>query len=90
MELKNYMEDVAKDRLDKILKTKEHDVCQCDRCRADIVAYALNHLPSKYVVTRWGHIYTEIDKLAGQFKADIIVELTKAIKKIAANPRHER
>ena len=77
MELKSYMEDVVIGQLEKILKSKKHNVCECDRCRADIVAYTLNNLPSKYVVTRWGHLYTKLDQLAVQFKADVIIEYNK-------------
>ena len=36
---------------------------QCHICRMDIAAYALNHLPSKYVVTRKGEVYSKLAEL---------------------------
>ena len=89
MELKNYMEDIVVEKLDEILKNKEKDVCRCDRCRADMAALALNGLPSKYVVTSQGYVYTKLDQLGIQSKTDVIVLLEKAIKIVSNNPRHE-
>ena len=48
MLFKNYMEDAVEATLDEILEWK--DTCRCERCRSDVKALALNHLPPKYVV----------------------------------------
>jgi competence protein ComFB len=86
--LRNYMEEVVNGTLDEIMSYSD-DVCKCERCRMDIKALALNHLPPKYVVTDIGYIYTKINELESQFKADIAVAVTNAIKIIRKNPRHE-
>ena len=88
MKLKNYMEDAVKNVLDELLEKRTKDVCKCSRCRLDLVAYALNHLPPKYVVTDKGHTFTRVAEMQQQFSADIIVALSKGMKAIGKNPRH--
>lgn len=88
MKLKNYMEDAVRNALDELL-AKQGNLCKCSRCRLDIMAYALNHLPAKYVVTDKGHTYTRVAEMAQQFGTDLVVALSRAIKHVAKNPRHE-
>ena len=88
MKLKNYMEDAVRNTLDELLD-KRAAVCKCSRCRLDIIAHALNHLPPKYVVTDRGHAYTRVAEMAQQFGTDLIVALSKAIKHVSKNPRHD-
>jgi competence protein ComFB len=87
MKLKNYMETAVQNVLDELLD-KTNCICKCSRCRLDIVAYALNHLPAKYVVTDKGHTYTRVAEMAQQFNADVVVALTKAIRHVGKKPRH--
>lgn len=84
----NYMEEVVDRTIEEILARRE-DVCKCERCKLDIKALALNHLPPKYVVTDIGYIYTKVNELENQFKADITVAVTNALKVIRKNPRHD-
>ncbi|MCD4813992.1 late competence development ComFB family protein [bacterium] len=88
MKLKNYMEDAVKHVLDEMLEKRMPDVCKCSRCRLDISAYALNHLPSKYVVTDLGHTFTRVAEMQQQFSADIVVAISKGIKQVEKKPRH--
>lgn len=87
MELYNYMEDIVKDMLDSLLADKE-DICKCEKCKFDMIAWALNRLPPKYVVTAKGRIFTKLQEVQVQFRADVIRELTKAISYISKNPQH--
>ncbi|RJP33140.1 MAG: competence protein ComFB [Actinobacteria bacterium] len=82
------MEEVVNRTLEEILSPRD-DVCKCERCKLDIMALALNHLPPKYVVTDMGYIYTKVNELESQFKADVTVAVTNALKIIRKNPRHE-
>lgn len=88
MKLKNYMEDAVENALAKMLDKGELSGCTCSRCKLDILAYSLNHLPSKYVVTDIGHTYTRVAEVAQQFETDLLVVITKAAKHVAQNPRH--
>ena len=87
MLLRNYMEEVVDSTIEEILARRD-DVCKCERCKLDIKALALNHLPAKYVVTDIGYVYTKVNELETQFKADVTVAVTNALKVIRANPRH--
>lgn len=54
--------------------------------RDDVVVYALNRLPPKYVVTDQGKAVTEVALDASQFRAEIDVKVLEALKHVAARP----
>jgi competence protein ComFB len=88
MYLENFMEEAVKHTLEELLTDANYGALKFDeKSKLDIMAFALNHLPPRYVVTEKGHLYTRIDELKEQFKTDIVVELSKAIKHVKANPR---
>ncbi len=87
MEIHNYMEDAVKNILDEILAERQ-DLCKCEKCRLDMMAWALNRLPPKYVVTHKGRVYTKLQEINLQFKTDIIRESAKAVEHIKNNPQH--
>ncbi|MDD3438559.1 MAG: late competence development ComFB family protein [Clostridiaceae bacterium] len=84
--LKNYMEDLVIKRTDEILKSM--DVCKCDKCKLDIIALALNSLPSKYVVSAKGELYAKVSELEQQFDIDVGTAIIKAAFLVNENPRH--
>ena len=84
--IKNYMEDCVNDMLDSVLNDIRS--CTCEKCKYDITAIALNSLPSKYVVTKRGQLYTKLSALQQQFDVDIIAAITKAAVIVNRNPRH--
>lgn len=85
--LKNYMEDVVLSYLDEVL-SKYPEICQCEICKHDIVAIALNNLPPKYVVREEGELYSKVDTLDNQYRIDVISALTKAVMTVKDHPRH--
>lgn len=87
MGLHNYMEDVVKDAVDSLLPEVKN-ICTCEKCRLDIMALSLNKLSPKYVVTQKGRVYTKLNELALQSRADVIKEVTKAIKVVRNRPQH--
>lgn len=87
LKLRNHMEDVVTDMLEKMLP--RFDVCKCEVCRKDMIAWALNHLPPKYSVTQQGDLYHRIAEFTPQFEIDVQVALTEAINTISKNPRHK-
>jgi len=90
MQIHNYVEDVVKDVLDEMIRNQEalKEFCENDGNRMDIVAATLNKLMPKYAVTAKGRVYTKIEELAAQYKADVIREISKAIEVVKGNPRH--
>ncbi|NQT89982.1 MAG: late competence development ComFB family protein [Candidatus Omnitrophica bacterium] len=87
MAYKNYMEDAVIDELIGVLEQLK-EACACERCREDIVTYALNRLPAKYVATDLGNVYTKLHQVKAQAKTDIVVRLMEAAKVVKENPRH--
>ena len=87
MELKNYMEDLVLQHLDRVLNGNPR-ACHCQKCRYDIAALALNFLPPRYIVGHKGETYTRVKSLEQQFTIDIITAITNAIKIVNAEPHH--
>ncbi|WP_317366858.1 late competence development ComFB family protein [uncultured Tyzzerella sp.] len=87
MQLKNYMEDLVANQLINIME-ENNCTCFCEKCKADITAIALNHLPTKYVATEKGVCYAKLSLYENQCTIDIITAITNAIKIVKGNPRH--
>ncbi|MGP1407079.1 late competence development ComFB family protein [Selenomonas sp.] len=87
MPIKNTMEEFVKHNLDTILRMYP-DCCSCDKCREDIMALALNHLPPKYVSTDKGDLFARISSMDPVDKAFISQEIAKAIQIVHEVPRH--
>jgi competence protein ComFB len=86
IKIKNLMEGLVEMNLDSLMRMTS--CCDCDMCRADILAYTLNHLPPKYVASTGGNIFVQVDSMTLQAQADIIAAIMKAITVIKNAPRH--
>ena len=53
----NVMESFVEEELDRMGDSL--GCCLCEQCRNDVAAYALNHVPSRYVVTKSGGIISK-------------------------------
>lgn len=85
--LHNYMEDMVRDRLEHTMKVLS--ACDCPRCRQDIMALALNQLPSSYAVAGDGDEARYLKKLRGAYEVKVTASLIKAIQQVKTNPRHK-
>lgn len=88
LEMRNYMESMIRDRMPAVLAGMP-SVCMCERCDMDRLAYALNKMPPKYVVTPMGKMYAKVAQLQVQFEADIVRAITDAAMLVEQNPNHE-
>lgn len=86
VELKNYMEVCVNDMLPVVVKGLK--CCDCEVCRMDMMAIALNNLPPKYVVTGKGQLYAKLSYFHQQFEVDIVSALTNAARIVTERPRH--
>ena len=87
MEIKNYLEIVVQDVVEKELSSKDEPWAKSEKSRLDIMAFILNRLPARYVVTDKGWIMTKIKETEVQFQVDILREMVKAIEVVKKNPR---
>lgn len=85
---RNLMEELVEDKLDEYIL--DADVCTCERCRADIMALALNNLPPRYIVSISGDVYSRFDAVKTQFQADVIITVLNAIEVIKNRPLHDQ
>jgi competence protein ComFB len=89
MKVYNIMENFVYEMLETILKTKP-EACDCEQCRADIAAMALNQLKPRYVASKIGDVFSRTEMLDSKMRAAILVTLTEATEKVASNPRHTK
>ena len=61
--------------------------CGCDLCREDVLTFALNRVPPRYVSRREGSVVTEVNLEKEQSRAAIEVAMMEGLRKIALAPR---
>ncbi|SHE33654.1 competence protein ComFB [Marinitoga hydrogenitolerans DSM 16785] len=84
----NVLEHLVEDITNEMFSMPNVDMCVCDRCRADVIALALNHLNPKYVVTEKGRIFSELETYTFQMRAEVLTEVLKAMEKVKRKPSH--
>lgn len=82
----NMMEEIVEAQLEDIQDTL--DCCLCDQCRGDILSYALNQLPPRYVMTLAGQMLVKADNMCVQSLADVRTALAKGAMLVKEHPRH--
>ena len=86
MKYRNVMETIVENKLDKMIDML--DCCHCEQCRNDVVAYALNQLPPKYVVTDQGEVYSKLAAMGLQHDADVTAAISMGAAAVKQHPRH--
>lgn len=84
--LVNIADVLAREKLALVMERMK--VCTCKTCVNDVLALALNSLPTKYVTTDAGKQYFQLDIYKKQYETDILAALTKACVRVKAAPRH--
>lgn len=79
----NLMETMVLRKLDDAVR--KFNCCGCDRCRRDVVAYALNRLPPRYVVADVRHMAQMEEYVEDK---QIMAAVIKAVLQVRSNPRH--
>lgn len=83
---KNVTELAVEQKLEELWR--DYDCCKCEQCHDDIMAYALNHIKTKYVSSTEGTLYSKAAILIKDYEVEIITAVTKAILQVQSNPRH--
>jgi competence protein ComFB len=63
------------------------DFCGCEICRDDVMVYALNRVPARYVSSLQGSVITEVSLEKDQSRAAIDVAMMDGLRRIALAPR---
>ncbi len=83
----NVMEEMVRRTVDE--KIGSMDMCQCDICRLNACAIALNALPPCYVTSQRGNLLAHVSGEMLNYKSQVLVETTKALLKVKEHPLHE-
>lgn len=81
------MEEIVDEKLTQMLAPEK--CCKCKRCFEDMKAFALNKLPSKYVSSYNGELFTKLASVARQNSVDINVAVANAVDCVSSHPSHE-
>lgn len=74
----NVMEQLVEEGYENVKSSLK--CCQCESCRTDVIALALNILPSKYVSVQKGTVYSKTQLLRTQNMTNIMSALAEAAK----------
>ncbi|MEE1291122.1 MAG: late competence development ComFB family protein [Spirochaetota bacterium] len=87
--LVNEMENLIINETEQQLNLEENsDICRCEDCILDIVAYALNQVPASYRCTYSGRLYAQALYVEEKKYAIYRNAVKVAIDKVRKNPSH--
>lgn len=87
--LQNVTEEIVKGLVNFMLHSPDYQTfCHCEKCELDIIAIALNNLPSKYVGNERGRNEAFVKMNTPQNIEKINREIIKAFHIVSINPRH--
>ena len=84
----NVMQILVEEKAEKYMKM--FGLCCCDKCQVDVKAYALNHLPPKYVVMAEYERVPKLTVYESKFSSDVTAQLIQACKVVMTHPHHTR
>ncbi len=84
----NVMQVLVEEKAEKYMEM--FGICRCGMCKADVKAYALNHLKPKYVVMGQREMIPKLTFYETQNSSDITAEIIKACKVVMSRPHHTR
>ena len=86
----NVIEDVVRQTYGELRDRKPGEFCSCQQCQDDVVALALNHLRSRYIVgSPIGNAVTRVLLEQDSERAEIVVADYSAMSKVGANPHRQ-
>lgn len=69
------------------LKGHFPDFCGCEVCRSDVLVFALNRLPARYVASIEGKVVTELNLDKDQTRVTIEIHVMEGFRKVTRSPR---
>ena len=84
----NVMQILVDEKADKYMEM--FGLCQCERCKADVRAYALNHLPPKYVFMGRNEMVPRLTVYESKYSSDVVAQLLNACRIVMETPHHAR
>jgi len=85
--LRNYTEEMVRAYVDQ--KLPKEDICNCNRCKMDVIAYMLNHLPASYGITHRGYLFDKLKDSDLQNRVTISDYFYKAVVAVKERPSED-
>ena len=85
--VKNIMENIVYEKMTSVIDSL--GCCTCDKCKADIMAYVLNHVTPRYVASEKGELFSKVQELNQNSNTDILMKIVSAAEIIRERPRHD-
>ncbi len=82
--MKNLLEELVAQEYERL---RPADFCGCAQCRDDVVVFALNRLPPRYVAGNEGEVIAHVALYRDQPIADVSMVLVEAFRRVASAPR---
>ncbi|MCM1120405.1 MAG: late competence development ComFB family protein [bacterium] len=80
----NLMEETVLNKIDQLLPNTSY--CQCEYCKMDIAAYALNRLPPQYVQSLKGKVLYRFNSSQVQKDIEVTVAVSQGIEIVGNSP----
>lgn len=84
--IRNLVEEHVTQRYES-LRPSVAGFCGCPVCRSDVLVYALNRLPARYVANKEGAVLSEVALEKDQVRTAMDVVLLEAFRKVGLAPR---
>ena len=84
----NVMQTLVEDKADKYIKM--FGLCNCNRCRIDVIALALSNLPPKYVVAKPHELIPRLSMYEQKYSVVVVTQVMSACRKVLDRPHHQR
>jgi len=85
--LRNYTEEMVRDYVE--LQLPKEDICDCGRCKLDVIAHMLNNLPASYGITHRGYLFDKMKDMDMQNRVTISKCFHKAVLAVKDRPSDE-
>ena len=82
--MKNLLEDLVAQEYERL---RPAGFCGCSQCRDDVIVFALNRLPPRYVAGSPGDVLSNVALHRDQPIADVSMVLVEAFRRVASAPR---
>jgi hypothetical protein len=84
--LRNFIEDIVMDKLSHTMNMLR--CCECELCTKDVMAKALNALPTAYVAVMAEEMEETVAGLRQTWEVKVSSALIRAVQEVKAGPRH--
>ena len=82
----NLTQALVEDKADKYMKA--FNMCNCQRCKVDVVAISLSNLPSKYVATQSTEVLPLLSMYEKKNSAAVTAQVMNACELVKRRPHH--